>query len=42
MGIGPNIPVNPRNGRKPTILGYVGRWEAPWRGSSGGSRTSGG
>jgi hypothetical protein len=25
MGIEPNIPVNPRNGRKPTMLSYIGR-----------------
>jgi hypothetical protein len=25
MGIEPNIPVNPRNGRKPIILSYMGR-----------------
>jgi hypothetical protein len=36
MGIEPNIPVNPRNCRKPTILSYIGRWEAPWRDSSDG------
>jgi hypothetical protein len=25
MGIAPNIPVNPRNCRKPTMLSYMGR-----------------
>ena len=42
IGIALNIPVNPRNCRKPTILSYMGRWEAPWRGSSDGGNHSGG